>query len=219
MPLNQKLDNTITRVRSEFDRFSRTTRTLVVVAGVSIILLGVLESMAIAKNLNAEADDLLLQIDRARSAQAQLKPAFRDQVQAMGELRLPDPRLSTLAAVDRMYEVINEILIEILGANNAEMAAISISPGANLPNSAAPEIPRSSGQKLAKIVGRIEFDCNHASATRIIKALESSPEIYSITRLQLSRYDSGPEQSRGLVNVDVTLESWVLKMRSNRRGV
>ncbi len=215
MPLNQNLDNTITRVRSEFDRFSKTTRTLVVVAGVSIVLLGVLESMAIAKNLNAEADDLLLQIDRARSAQTQLKPAFRDQVQAMGELRLPDPRLSTLAAEQRMYEVINEIL----EANDAEMVAISISPGANLPNSAAPEIPRSSGQKLAKIVGRLEFDCNHASATRIIKAFESSPEIYSITRLQLSRYDSGPEQSRGLVNVDITLESWVLKTRSNRRGV
>ena len=34
-----------------------------------------------------------------------------------------------------------------------------------------------------------EFDCKHTEATKIVKLLESNPEIYSITRLQISRYD------------------------------
>ena len=56
------------------------------------------------------------------------------------------------------------------------------------------------------------------AATKILKELELNPEVYSITRLHISRYDSGPEQSRGMVNVDITLESWVLKNKINRRG-
>ena len=207
-------NSTASKIRREFDNFSNGTRILVLVGIASLILLGVGESWRIAKELNTETDELLVQINRARTAQTGLRPAFRDQVQSMGEIRLPTSRLSTIAAEQKLYVVINEILEQ----NKAQMVAISISPGANLPNSAAPEIPRAVGQKLAKITGRLEFDCEHTAATKILKELEMNPEIYSITRMQMSRYDSGPEQSRGMVNVDITLESWVLKNKINRRG-
>ena len=209
------MQNSILRLRGEFDKFSKSTRILVVVGIVSIILLGIAESWRVAGVLNEEADELLLQINRARNAKAELRPAFRDQVQSLGELRLPTPELTTLAAEQRLYTVVNEILAQ----NNAQMVSTSISPGANLPSSTAPEIRRGAGQKLSKIIGRLEFDCEHTAATKIVKMLESNPEVYSITRLQISRYDSGPEQARGLVNVDITLESWVLKDASKRRGV
>ena len=208
------LSSTVSRVRREFDNFSNGTRILVLVGIASLILLGVGESWRVSNELNAETDELLVQINRARNAQTELRPAFRDQVQSMGEVRLPTAKLSTIAAEQKLYVVVNQILEK----NKAQMVAISISPGANLPNSAAPEIPRAVGQKLAKIIARLEFDCEHMAATKILKELELNPEVYSITRLQISRYDSGPEQSRGMVNVDITLESWVLKNKINRRG-
>ncbi|MAJ45945.1 MAG: hypothetical protein CBC35_01335 [Planctomycetes bacterium TMED75] len=204
----------VAKIRQEFNSFSNGTRVLVLVGIASLILLGVGESWRVANELNAETDELLVQIDRARTAQSGLRPAFRDQVQSMGEVRLPTSKLSTIAAEQKLYVAVNQILER----NKAQMVAISISPGANLPNSAAPEIPRAVGQKLAKIVARLEFDCEHTAATRILKELELNPEVYSITRMQITRYDSGPEQTRGMVNVDITLESWVLKNKINRRG-
>ena len=210
----QNLDLAIQRARQEFNGFSNSTRTLVMVAIVSIILLGVAESWRVANELNAQSDELLVEINRAKNARADLRPAFRDQVQSMGEVRLPTTGLSTLAAEQKLFTVVNSILEE----HDAQMVAVSIAPGANLPNSAAPEIPRAAGQKLSKIVGRLEFDCEHTAATRILKAMELNPEIYSISRLQISRYDSGPEQARGLVTVGLTVESWVFKTKINRRG-
>ena len=215
MSYRNSMKNPLNRARSEFDSFSRSTQILVIVGLVSLILLGVAESWRIANELNQETDDLLVQINRAKNAQTDLKPAFRDQVQSMGEVRLPSSSLSTLAAEQKLFTVVNEILAK----HGAQTVAISISPGANLPSTAAPEIPRGAGQKLSKIIGRLEFDCDHNAATKIIKQLELNPEVYSITRLQISRYDSGPEQARGMVNVDITLESWVLKQQINRRGV
>lgn len=204
----------MSRVRHEFDNFSNGTRILVLVGIASLVLLGIGESWRVANELNAETDELLVQINKARNAQSNLRPAFRDQVQSMGEVRLPTSKLSTLDAEKRLLDVIDEILKQ----NKAQTVSIRISPGANLPNSAAPEIPRAVGQKLAKIIGRVEFDCEHAAATKVLKQLELNPEVYSITRLQISRYESGPEQSRGLVNMDITLESWVLKNKITRRG-
>ena len=211
----KSMQNSLLRLRGEFDKFSRSTQILVIVGIVSVILLGIAESWRVAGELNEEADDLLVQINRARNAQAELRPAFRDQVQSLGELRLPTPALTTLAAEQKLYMVVNEILAE----NNAQMISPSISPGANLPSSTAPEIKRGAGQKLSKIIGRFEFDCEHTAVAKIVRMLESNPEVYSISRLQITRYDSGPEQARGMVNVDITLESWVLKDASKRRGV
>lgn len=214
MKNTQTISSTVSRVRHEFDNFSNGTRILVLVGIASLVLLGIGESWRVANELNAETDELLVQINKARNAQSNLRPAFRDQVQSMGEVRLPTSKLSTLDAEKRLLDVIDEILKQ----NKAQTVSIRISPGANLPNSAAPEIPRAVGQKLAKIIGRVEFDCEHAAATKVLKQLELNPEVYSITRLQISRYESGPEQSRGLVNMDITLESWVLKNKITRRG-
>ena len=215
MSIKTNRQSPLKRVQSEFDGFSKSTQTLVIVGIISLIFLGVAESWRIANTLNAETDELLVQFSRAKNAQTDLRPAFRDQVQSLGQLRLPTPSLTTLAAETELLEVVSEILSQ----NNAQSIENAVSPGANFPSSTAPEIKRGAGQKLSKIIGRFEFDCKHTEATKIVKLLESNPEVYSITRLQISRYDSGPEQARGMVNVDITLESWVLKEKTTRRGV
>jgi hypothetical protein len=165
--------------------------------------------------MQQETQVLVEQINRASNAQSNLRPAFRNQVQALGAMRLPSSDLSTLAAERNIFSSLNEIL----GNYKAEMISIDLSPGANLPMSAAPSIKRGAGQKLAKIIGRVEFDCPVDVATKIISEIENNPEIYSITRLQLTRYDSGQEEFRRLVNVDITLESWVMKTTMARRGL
>ena len=215
MSHDKKMQSLLERARGEFDGFSKSTQILVIVGIISLILLGIGESWRIANSLNAETDDLLVQINRAKNAQAELRPAFRDRVRSLGELRLPASSLTTIEAETKLKSVVDEILVE----NKAQSITRSVAPGANLPSSVAPEIKRGAGQNLSKIIGRFEFDCEHTAAPRIVKQLESNPEIYSISRLQITRYDSGPEEARGMVNVDITLESWVLKNKPIRKGV
>ena len=52
--------------------------------------------------------------------------------------------------------------------------------------------------------------------TKIIRAIEGNPEVYTISRLQLNRYKDGQEEVRRLVRVDITIESWVLKNTASR---
>ena len=99
---------------------------------------------------------------------------------------------------------------EILAANGAENESSDVAPGSYIGSNKLPEIPRGPGRRLAKIGLRVKFDCPHDKVTSIISEMESNPEIYSISRLQLLRYDDGQEYVRQLVNVELTLESWVL---------
>lgn len=203
------------KARAEYDGFSRSTQLLVIVGFVGLLLLGVAETWRMSDQMQQETEALVAQINRTKNAQSNLRPAFRNQVQALGAMRLPEKKLSTLAAERNIFNSLNEILAEY----KAEMISIDLSPGANLPMSAAPGIKRGAGEKLAKIIGRVEFDCSSDVATKIVSAIENNPEIYSITRLQLTKYDSGQEEFRRLVNVDITLESWVMKSTLARRGV
>ena len=213
--INKETIQTLTiKVKAEYGGFSRSTQLLVIVGVVGLLLLGVAETWRVADEMNRETEALVGQIERTSNAKSNIRPAFRNQVQALGAMRLPDRTLSTLAAETNIYNSLNEILNEY----KAEMISIDLSPGANLPMSAAPGIKRGPGEKLAKIIGRIEFDCMESLATKIIREIENDPEIYSISRLQLTRYNSGQEEFRRLVNVDITLESWVMKSTLGRRG-
>lgn len=210
----EKIQAVSARAKTEYDGFSRSTQWLVIVGFVGLVLLGVAETWRMSDDIQRETDALVEQIDRTANAKSNLRPAFRNQVQALGSMRLPDRNLSTLAAERNIFNSLNEIL----ATHNAEMVSPDISPGANLPMSAAPGIKRGPGEKLAKIIGRIEFDCAEDQAAKIISEIENNPEVYSITRLQISRYNSGQEEFRRLVNVDITLESWVMKSTLGRRG-
>lgn len=209
-----KIQNATARAKSEYDGFSRSTQILVIVGFLGLVLLGIAETWRMTDEVQRETQALVEQIDRTANAKSNLRPAFRNQVQALGSMRLPDRQLSTMAAETNMLNSINEIM----ATYNTEMVSNDISSGANLPMSAAPGIKRGPGEKLAKIIGRIEFDCAEDVAAKIISEIENNPEIYSISRLQISRYNSGQEEFRRLVNVDVTLESWVMKSTLGRRG-
>jgi hypothetical protein len=203
------------KAKMEYEGFSRSTQLLVIVGFVGLLLLGVAETWRISDDMHKETEALVEQINRTENAQSNMRPAFRNQIQALGAMRLPVKTLSTLAAETNIFKAVNEIL----ATHKAEMISIDLSPGANLPMSAAPGIKRGAGQKLAKIIGRVEFDCSGDVATKIVSEIENNPEVYSITRLQLTRYDSGQEEFRRLVNVDITLESWVMKTTLSRRGL
>ena len=202
------------KAKSEYDGFSRSTQLLVIIGFAGLLLLGVAETWRMSDEIRQETEVLVEQINRTSNAKSNLRPAFRNQVQALGSMRLPDRKLSTLAAERNIFNSLNEIL----QSYKAEMISIDLSPGANLPMSAAPGIKRGPGEKLAKIIGRIEFDCAEDVATKVVRAIEDNPEIYSISRLQISRYNSGQEEFRRLVNVDITLESWVMRSTLGRRG-
>ena len=214
MIYKEKIQNATARARAEYDGFSRSTQLLVIVGFLGLILLGIAETWRMTDEVQRETEALVEQINRTANAQSNLRPAFRNQVQALGSMRLPDRKISTLAAERNILNSINEIM----GTYKAEMVSPDISVGANLPMSAAPGIKRGPGEKLAKVIGRIEFDCAEDLAAKIISEIENNPEVYSISRLQISRYNSGQEEFRRLVNVDITLESWVMKSTLGRRG-
>ena len=200
-------------LREQYEGFSQSTRVLLMIFAASIIGLGVLQAWEATEAVNKNANKLLEQMARIQESQGGVRPAFRNQVQSIGPMRLPTQQLNTLASEQKLFLAIDEILSE----NGAEMTSIEISPGANLPSGKLPELALP-GRRLAKIGARIEFDCPQDKAAEIVRALESNPEIYSISRLQITRYKAGQEQVRRLVNIDITLESWVLGQTTRRRG-
>ena len=106
---------------------------------------------------------------------------------------------------------------QILAENDAENESSDVAPGSYIGNNKLPEIPRGPGRRLLKIGLRVKFDCPQDNVTSIISSLEEHPEIFSVNRLQLLKYDDGQEHVRQLVNVELTLESWVLGP-TNTRG-
>lgn len=200
------------KVREQFQGFSRSTRILVIVGAIGLFALVILEAWSVADRWNEEADALVVQINRAKNAKSDIRAPFRNQVQSLGDMRLPDPAVSPFEAETRLFEAITEILYD----NDAEMIQIDLLPSANLPSSAAPEIPRGAGQKLGKIVLRAEFDCPQDQVGTILRTIENNPEVFSVSRLQLNRFKDGQEQVRRLIDVDITVESWVLKTNVSR---
>ena len=81
MPGTSALDSArraLDTARDQYRGFSRTTRTLVIVGAVSVLLLGILEGWTAAEAYDKETARLLDNMDRARNARSQLRPAFRD---------------------------------------------------------------------------------------------------------------------------------------------
>lgn len=192
--------------KEQYGGFSRSTRILVIVGAVSMLLLVIIEGWAVAEGLHQQTDGLLAQMDDARTAKSSIRPSLRDQVRSLGEIRLPDAALRMTEAEQRLKSTVDRILAE----NDAENESSDVSPGSYIGSNKLPEIPRGPGRRLAKIGLRVKFDCPQDKVTSIISSMEANPEIYSINRLQLLKYDDGQEYVRQLVNVELTLESWVL---------
>lgn len=209
MPGTSALDSArraLDTARDQYRGFSRTTRTLVIVGAVSVLLLGILEGWTAAEAYDKETARLLDNMDRARNARSQLRPAFRDRVMSLGSIRLPHVDLETTEAERLLKLAVDRVLAEH-GAENEE---ISVSPGASLGASKLPEIPRTPGSRLTKIGLRVEFDCPQDNVMQIIRDLESDPEVYTVSRLQIRRYEDGQESVRKLLSVSLSMETWAL---------
>lgn len=210
-PARKAVDN----VRMQYQGFSRTTRILVIVGAVSLLMLAVLEGWTAAEYYNKQTTALLENMGRARQAKSELRPAFRDRVMSLGNIRLPQTDLETTEAERNLKATVDRILAE----NDAENIQIDVSPGASIGANKLPEIPRGPGRRLTKIGLRVEFDCPQDNATVIIRDLEADPEVYTISRLQIRRYEDGQEEVRKQVNVTLTIETWALSSsRSGGRG-
>ncbi|MCH2145545.1 MAG: hypothetical protein MK082_10455 [Phycisphaerales bacterium] len=215
LPEDHILRKTVENARTHYEGFSRSTRTLVIVGAVSLLILAVLESWTAAEAYDKQTEALLTNMSTARATKTQLRPSFRDRVLSLGTIRLPEASLEPTAAERNLKLAVDQILAKY-GAENEKT---DLGPGAAIAANRLPEIPRAPGRRLTKISLRIEFDCAQDNAPSVISALESSPEVYTITRLQIRRYEDGQEQVRKLVNVNLTLETWALsKSRLGGRG-
>jgi len=194
------------RLRSQYDDFSKSTRILVIVGAASMLLLAIVEMWALADSYDQQTEQLLGQINTARNAQDELRPAFRDKVVSLGTVRLPTRNIEIIEAERNLKLRVDTILKE----HEAENVKSDVAPGAALAANKLPEIPREPGRRIAKVSLRVEFDCKDGNATSIIRALESDPEIYTISRVQLRRYTDGQEQVRKMVNMTLTIETWAL---------
>jgi hypothetical protein len=202
-------------VRMQYQGFSRTTRIIVIVGAISLLMLAILEGWTAADSYNAQTESLLSNMDQARRAKSELRPAFRDRVMSLGNIRLPQLDLETTEAERNLKSTVDRVLSE----NGAENEQIDMSPGASIGANKLPEIPRGPGRRLTKIGLRVDFDCHQDKTTGIIRDLEADPEVYTISRIQIRRYEDGQEEVRKLVNVTLTIETWALSSsRSGGRG-
>jgi hypothetical protein len=202
-------------VRMQYQGFSRTTRIIVIVGAISLLMLAILEGWTAADSYNAQTESLLSNMDQARRAKSELRPAFRDRVMSLGNIRLPQLDLETTEAERNLKATVDRVLSE----NGAENEQIDMSPGASIGANKLPEIPRGPGRRLTKIGLRVDFDCHQDKTTGIIRDLEADPEVYTISRIQIRRYEDGQEEVRKLVNVTLTIETWALSSsRSGGRG-
>ena len=197
---------TFLNLRAQYEAFSKSTRILVIVGAVSMLLLAIVEMWALADSYDQQTNQLLNQMTSARQAQQEMRPAFRDKVASLGNIRLPSRTIETIEAERNLKFRVDTILKE----NGAENVTSDVAPGAALAANKLPEIPREPGRRIAKVSLRVEFDCKDANATSIIRSLESDPEIYTISRIQLRRYTDGQEQVRKMVNMTLTIETWAL---------
>lgn len=197
---------TVLNLRAQYEDFSKSTRILVIVGAASMLLLAIVEMWALADSYDQQTNQLLSQMNSARQAQQEMRPAFRDKVASLGIIRLPSRNIETIEAERNLKFRVDTILKE----NGAENVTSDVAPGAALAANKLPEIPREPGRRIAKVSLRVEFDCKDANATSIIRSLESDPEIYTISRVQLRRYTDGQEQVRKMVNMTLTIETWAL---------
>ena len=209
LPEDHPIRKAFENARHQYDGFSRSTRMLVIVGAASLLLLAVLEAWTAAEAYDKQTETLLANMNTARQAQTQLRPTFRDQVLSLGNIRLPRMDVQPTEAERNLKFAVDKILEE----NDAENQTTDLAPGASIAANKLSEIPRGPGQRLTKISMRVEFDCPQDKATAIIRALEAAPEVYTITRMQIRRYEDGQEMVRKLVNINLTIETWAMSQR------
>ena len=70
-----------------------------------------------------------------------------------------------------------------------------------------------SGEKIAKVSGELQFECSPDVFSKIIADIESSPAIESISSIRLQR-----KEAEKKLNVRMTVDTWVIPGKSATAG-
>lgn len=183
--------NLTDRIRGEFDRMSQSGRMIAVLGlGIVVILIWSELIAPISTSWGEAAADIsgkIARVDRAASQSARQ----RANVVAYGPMRSPAQRATESQA---MLEAVNAIMDEY-GIRayefNESSSAVKVS-GSTLPG-------------IDRIKATLKFEAAEEKAIEILGALESSPELESISSARVQQGKSG-----GLnLAVELTIEAWI----------
>jgi len=161
----------------------------------------------IAERWHGDSERIESILRRARDNEAELPRAIREAVVALGPINVPRSEEEGSLALGRVAN-------EVIGRHGSVRdVAFDGRIGSRLPPTALREIVGSTGQRVERVVGELRFTATPEQAVAVVRDLESSPEIESVSRIRLLR----DEETRR-VAVTLTIEAWILASGGGGRG-
>ncbi len=160
----------------------------------------------IAEKWNAESDRIEAILGRAEGNREQLPASIEAAVEALGPIRIPGTEAEGSLALA-------ETITAAIGRHPVSNFSFDARAGSRLPPAALREIVSGTGERIERVVGEVGFSATPEQAAEILAALESSPDIESVSRLRMVR---SPQLDRK-VDVKLTVEAWILTGRGRGR--
>ncbi|MBC24363.1 MAG: hypothetical protein CMJ32_10675 [Phycisphaerae bacterium] len=162
---------------------------------------------AVARQWNQSADRYAEILHEGASKEAEFSPRMEATIRAVGPVNIPSTEAD---GAKKLSRTINSILKDHKIYNDS----YDNFGGAKLPSDALTSITSSTGGRIEKVTGRLQFDASPEEALKIISEIESNPEIESISSLRITRME---RMTR--VTVKMTVEAWIMSpLNAGRRG-
>lgn len=154
-----------------------------------------------ADRWNEEADQIERTLTNARNLDRGLPPSIERIAVALGPIEVPR---SAAPGATRLEETVGEICLK-----HNLVPKIDGRTGSRLP----PNNPISAmaGGRVDRLVCEMEFTATPDLLIKVLRDLESEPEIESIADLRLDRINDGPE-----LDVTLVVEAWIVPAQGGR---
>jgi hypothetical protein len=156
----------------------------------------------VSDDLNRQADAIESQVAQVRSV-GKLSDSAARVIEAVGPVEFPRPEAETSAAVDAL-------VISLLTKHGATNPNFSLRTKGLLPKKTLEEVL--GGKRLERLAGDLKFEASPKAAAAIIAELEASPDVETVNSVRISR------TTPGKVQVQLTIEAWVLSSEQNVRA-
>jgi hypothetical protein len=160
-----------------------------------------------AQEADASADELQHELNLA-AGRPSVDRALRNIVLGQGEIRLPEDGDTGSQSMFQAFKDIVESRKDVSKAKYSDQASARLGRG-----SSAAFVP--ANRAAMKIGAEIEFESSPEVAASVVAALEASPAVDAISRVEIRGDEKGNSKS---VKVRLRIEAWVAGEANLRRG-
>jgi hypothetical protein len=202
----------MTSTQSIWQRYRRLPRAgqWAVAAGMVTVLLLIWTDYVLswAADWNLKADALLADAREAAGGDRRLSRmnGLRNTIQGLGPVHRP-------GTASQAELALNDAVNEVVKRHPVSDDSFNYRGPEKLPRGTLSQILRP-GQRVERITGDLRFDASPTEAIAIIAELEASPTIEAVSDVRMTL-----QGSRQKVQVDLTVESWIVSSERRARRV